>query len=159
AASTSPAPQPTTPAGGRCGGCATSRPRRASSTTASPRVISSRPSAPVTCLRSRMPWWRVKEALVPETPPPAGLERDYPLARLTTIRAGGAADLFGRPAGEEALVSMLEWAHREGIEVGVVGSGSNLLISDHGFRGLVLKLDGELGSIERDGERILCGAG
>ena len=43
------------------------------------------------------------------------------------------------------------WAAAEGVEVGVVGSGSNLLVSDQGVRGLVLKLDGELSAIERDG--------
>jgi UDP-N-acetylmuramate dehydrogenase len=41
----------------------------------------------------------------------------------------------------------------------VVGSGSNLLIADDGFRGLVLKLDGELTAIERDGDSLLCGGG
>jgi UDP-N-acetylenolpyruvoylglucosamine reductase len=40
-----------------------------------------------------------------------------------------------------------------------VGSGSNLLIADDGFRGLVLKLDGGLATIEREGERLLCGGG
>jgi UDP-N-acetylenolpyruvoylglucosamine reductase len=41
----------------------------------------------------------------------------------------------------------------------VVGSGSNLLIADEGFRGLVMKLDGSLATIEQDGERLLCGGG
>ncbi len=41
----------------------------------------------------------------------------------------------------------------------MVGSGSNLLIADDGFRGLVLKLDGALATIEQDGTRLLCGGG
>ena len=45
------------------------------------------------------------------------------------------------------------------MEVGVVGSGSNLLIADAGFRGLVMKLDGGLATIEQDGERLACGGG
>ncbi len=90
---------------------------------------------------------------------PAGLARDYPLARLTTIRTGGAADWYARPAGEEPLVDLLAWAGAEGLAIGVVGSGSNLLVADDGFRGLVLKLDGELATVERDGERLLCGGG
>jgi UDP-N-acetylenolpyruvoylglucosamine reductase len=93
------------------------------------------------------------------TGPPAGVHRDHPLERLTTVRAGGSADLFARPASEAELVELLAWAKSEGIQVGVVGSGSNLLVSDEGFRGMVLKLDGELGAIERQGERILCGGG
>ena len=91
--------------------------------------------------------------------PPEGVQADYPLARLTTVRAGGRADLFARPVSEAQLVELLRWASSEGIDVGVVGSGSNLLISDEGFRGLVLKLDGELAAVERDGTRVVCGGG
>ena len=91
--------------------------------------------------------------------PPAGVERDYPLARLTTVRTGGAADWFARPGDEEELVEMLRWAEAEGLAVGLIGSGSNLLVADDGFHGLAIKLDGDLATIERDGERILCGGG
>jgi UDP-N-acetylenolpyruvoylglucosamine reductase len=90
---------------------------------------------------------------------PENVQADYPLARLTTVRAGGPADLFARPGAEEELVELLRWASGEGIEVGVVGSGSNLLVSDEGFRGLVLKLDGELAAVEREGTRVVCGGG
>ena len=91
--------------------------------------------------------------------PPEGLERDYPLARLTTVRTGGPADWFGRPASETRLLELLAWADGEGLAVGLVGSGSNLLVADEGFRGLAIKLDGGLAAIERDGERLLCGGG
>ena len=89
----------------------------------------------------------------------APIERDFDLARLTTVRAGGRADMFARPGSEEELVAALAYAEAEGAQVGVVGSGSNLLVSDDGFRGLVLKLDRDLAQIERDGLRLLCGAG
>jgi UDP-N-acetylmuramate dehydrogenase len=75
------------------------------------------------------------------------------------VRAGGAADLFARPAGEDELAELLRWAASEKVRVGVVGSGSNLLISDRGFRGLILKLDGELSAVERRGTRVVCGGG
>jgi UDP-N-acetylmuramate dehydrogenase len=91
--------------------------------------------------------------------PPEGVQRDFPLARLTTVRTGGAADWFARPGDEEALVAALRWADEEGLEVGVIGSGSNLLIADDGFHGLALKLNGELAEIERDGDRVVCGGG
>jgi UDP-N-acetylenolpyruvoylglucosamine reductase len=90
---------------------------------------------------------------------PDGVQADYPLSRLTTVRVGGSADHFARPASEPQLVELLRWAAGEGINVGVVGSGSNLLISDDGFRGLVLKLDGELSSVERDDTHVICGGG
>jgi UDP-N-acetylenolpyruvoylglucosamine reductase len=90
---------------------------------------------------------------------PPGVEADYPLARLTTIRTGGHADYFARPDRARRLADLLRWAHEEHVEVGVVGSGSNLLVADEGFRGLVLKLDGELATIEPEGDRLLCGGG
>jgi UDP-N-acetylmuramate dehydrogenase len=91
--------------------------------------------------------------------PPAGIERDYPLSRLTTVRTGGAAEWFVRAATVDQLVDALRWAAGEGLEVGVVGSGSNLLVADAGVRGLVVKLDQELSKIELDGTRIRCGGG
>jgi len=91
--------------------------------------------------------------------PPPGVERDYPLARLTTIRTGGPAELFARPGTLEELERLVGWSAEEGLEVGVVGSGSNLLVADVGVRGLVLKLDKELSAIELEGTRILCGGG
>ena len=91
--------------------------------------------------------------------PPVGIERDYSLARLTTVRTGGAADWFGRPSKVGQLGEFLAWAGEEGIELGMVGSGSNLLVADEGFRGLALKLDGELAAVEHEGGRLLCGGG
>jgi UDP-N-acetylenolpyruvoylglucosamine reductase len=90
---------------------------------------------------------------------PSGVQPDYPLARLTTVRTGGHGEFFARVGGLEQLVALLEWAQREGHEVGVVGSGSNLLVADEGVRGLVMKLDRDLAQIERDGTRLDCGGG
>jgi UDP-N-acetylmuramate dehydrogenase len=56
-------------------------------------------------------------------------------------------------------VAVLRWADEEGLSVGVIGSGSNLLIADDGFHGLALKLNGELAQIEREGEHVVCGGG
>jgi UDP-N-acetylenolpyruvoylglucosamine reductase len=93
------------------------------------------------------------------TAPPVGVEAGYPLARLTTIRTGGPADFFARPDSTERLAELLAWADGAGIAVGVVGSGSNLLVADEGFRGLALKLDGSLSEIEFEGTRLRCGGG
>jgi UDP-N-acetylenolpyruvoylglucosamine reductase len=91
--------------------------------------------------------------------PPASVQRDFPLARLTTVRTGGDADWFARPRDAGQLEEALAWAGEEGLAIGVVGSGSNLLVADEGFRGLALKLDGELAGVAREGERLLCGGG
>ena len=90
---------------------------------------------------------------------PDGIQRDYPLSRLSTIRTGGSAELFARPGTMAELEAVLAWAAERGAEVGVVGSGSNLLIADEGVRGLVVKLDQELAQITVDGTRIDCGGG
>ena len=90
---------------------------------------------------------------------PAGVRRDYSLARLTTIRTGGAAEFFARPGTLEELERLLAWAGAQRLEVGVVGSGSNLVVADAGVRGLILKLDGELSTIELEATRIRCGGG
>ncbi|MBK5233058.1 MAG: UDP-N-acetylmuramate dehydrogenase [Thermoleophilia bacterium] len=90
---------------------------------------------------------------------PEGVISDHPLSRLTTVRTGGNADYFVRPESADELVSILAWARQEEIDVGMVGSGSNLLVSDEGFRGLAIKLAGELASTEHDGLRLICGGG
>ena len=90
---------------------------------------------------------------------PSGVQESYPLARLTTVRTGGPADWFARPGSLEDLAELLNWAQAEEIAVGVVGSGSNLLVSDEGFRGLIVKLDGSLATIEQNGDGLLCGGG
>jgi UDP-N-acetylmuramate dehydrogenase len=91
--------------------------------------------------------------------PPSGVEPDFPLARLTTVRTGGAADWFARPDGIERLSEVLAWARERGLAIGAIGSGSNLLVADEGFRGLALKLDGALATVTHEGERLLCGGG
>lgn len=91
--------------------------------------------------------------------PPPGVQRDYPLARLTTIRTGGPAEYFARPGMTGELQDLLAWASEHELQVGVVGSGSNLLVADEGVQGLVVKLDKELSTIELDGERMRCGGG
>jgi UDP-N-acetylenolpyruvoylglucosamine reductase len=90
---------------------------------------------------------------------PPGVQRDYPLARLTTIRTGGPAELFARPGTIGELEALLAWAADRRLEVGVVGSGSNLLVADAGVPGLVVKLDHTLSQITVDGSRMDCGGG
>jgi UDP-N-acetylenolpyruvoylglucosamine reductase len=92
-------------------------------------------------------------------PIPEGVLSDHPLARYTTVRTGGAAEFFARAGSESRLAELAAWAAGEGLEVGVVGSGSNLLVADEGVRGLVIKLDKDLAQIELDGTRIRCGGG
>ncbi len=91
--------------------------------------------------------------------PPASVTRDFSLARLSTVRTGGAAELFARVGSSAELLELLAWARSANAPIAVVGSGSNLLIADEGVAGLVIKLDGELARIELSGTRLLCGGG
>jgi len=91
--------------------------------------------------------------------PPESVQPQFSLARLTTVRTGGMADYYARPSTLEELASLLAWSRDAALQVGVVGSGSNLLVADAGFRGLVIKLDGTLASMEREGTHLLCGGG
>jgi UDP-N-acetylmuramate dehydrogenase len=67
-----------------------------------------------------------------------GLRRAVGLADYTTWRVGGEAQWFAEPENREQLQALLAWAHQERLPWGVIGAGSNLLISDQGLPGLTL---------------------
>ena len=91
--------------------------------------------------------------------PPACVEPDYPVSRLTTVGTGGPARFLARPGTGAELAGVLRWADAEALDVAVVGLGSNLLVADEGYDGVVLRLARELARIERDGDRVVCGGG
>jgi UDP-N-acetylenolpyruvoylglucosamine reductase len=90
---------------------------------------------------------------------PSTVQRDFPLARMATIRAGGEAEYFARAGSNAQLRELLVWARTIDVPLAVVGSGSNLLIADEGVAGLVVKLDRKLALIQHEGSRIVCGGG
>jgi UDP-N-acetylenolpyruvoylglucosamine reductase len=87
------------------------------------------------------------------------LEEHVPLARMTTIGTGGPARWLGRPQTLSELEELLRWAEGEGVPVRTVGLGSNLLAADEGVDALVLRLEGELASVEVSGETLAAGGG
>jgi UDP-N-acetylenolpyruvoylglucosamine reductase len=87
------------------------------------------------------------------------IEEQVSLSRFTTLGTGGPARWFAKPASVEELLEALEWASQREISVAVVGLGSNLLVADEGVDGLVLKLAGELASVEVEGEMLRVGGG
>ncbi len=83
-----------------------------------------------------------------------------PLAKRTTLRVGGPADLYVEPADEADLAATLQFAVEKTLPLFVLGRGSNLLVRDGGVRGVVLCLAQPLFTrIEVDGQRLHCGAG
>ena len=87
------------------------------------------------------------------------VEEGVALSRFTTLGAGGPARAFARPESLGELEEALAWAHERELPVATIGLGSNLLVADEGFGGLVLKLGGELAEARTEGERLLAGGG
>jgi UDP-N-acetylmuramate dehydrogenase len=86
------------------------------------------------------------------------LERDVPLAPLTTLRVGGAADRMATPATIDELVTALQLARDAGVRAGVLGKGSDLVVADAGVRGLVIRNRADALAIEGTAVRIGSGA-
>jgi UDP-N-acetylenolpyruvoylglucosamine reductase len=87
------------------------------------------------------------------------IEEQVRLARFTTIGTGGPARAFARPQTVEELDEALAWSSERDLPVATIGLGSNLLVADEGFDGLVLKLDGELAGAEVHDDLLVVGGG
>jgi UDP-N-acetylmuramate dehydrogenase len=85
------------------------------------------------------------------------IEESVPLATMTTFQVGGPARCFASARDERELVEALSYAQERRLSVFVLGGGSNILFSDKGFDGLVVKVDDA--RIEADGNRLTVGAG
>jgi len=96
---------------------------------------------------------RYAQAVCPER-----VRRDVPLAPLTTFRIGGAADLYYRARTSEELSRAVCVAREMGVPSFLLGRGSNILVGDGGFRGVVIRSD--IATLEfRPGGRVVAGAG
>lgn len=82
---------------------------------------------------------------------------DEPLAPLTTWKIGGPADALVIPDGKEQLAETVRILHRSGLPYLTIGRGSNMLVSDKGVRGVVVKLGKGLDYIRFDGSFITAG--
>jgi UDP-N-acetylmuramate dehydrogenase len=88
------------------------------------------------------------------------VETNYPLAKRTWYGLGGPADYFIRPKTVEQLKKVLHRCNENGVRIYVMGFGSNLLISDEGVRGAVVKLEAEpFTHIEFKGQEVTARAG
>ncbi len=85
------------------------------------------------------------------------VEAGVPLSQHTRFGIGGPADLFAEAADAEAFAAALAVARGAGIPVIIIGGGTNLIVSDRGFRGLVLRFRGE--EIAAAGEAVTAQAG
>ena len=92
--------------------------------------------------------------------PESIVRRDEPLAKRTTLRVGGKADLYVEPASEDDLSRLLKFCARHQLKFTLLGRGSNLLIKDGGIRGVVICLNHpNFSRLEIAGDKLSCGAG
>src|SRR6266542_5088288 len=87
------------------------------------------------------------------------LLENEPLARYNTWRIGGPARYLAMPADSEDVVRALELAHDSGLPWIVLGLGSNVLIKDGGFPGVVIRMGKGLDRFEMKGATAIVGAG
>jgi UDP-N-acetylmuramate dehydrogenase len=85
------------------------------------------------------------------------LRTAFPMAPLTTFRIGGPAALYLEPESDSDLTAASQAIMESGLEYAVIGKGSNVLVSDRGFDGLVLRLGRAYRWSARDGDRITVG--
>lgn len=82
-----------------------------------------------------------------------------PMSKHTTFRIGGPADLFLEPENAEQLLGARKILQEAGIPCFLLGNGSNLLVSDEGYRGAILKVGPNMSTIRVEGNRLIAGAG
>ena len=82
------------------------------------------------------------------------ITNDRPLSELTTLGVGGAARHYARAERESDVLEALRFAEREGIPLRVLGGGSNVVVSDETFPGLVLHMATRGFALERGGDTV-----
>ncbi len=84
---------------------------------------------------------------------------DEPMSRHTTFGVGGPADLYLAPEDDAALARALSLLYQAQVPVRLLGNGSNVLVSDRGVRGAVIRLTPRFAEIHREGSSLIVGAG
>lgn len=92
--------------------------------------------------------------------PKEDILKDEPMCKHTTFRIGGEASCFIRISKKEQLIRLIPYFNQVGIEYFILGNGSNLLVSDKGYAGVVLQIGDKFNRIEAEGTvmRIQSGA-
>ena len=91
--------------------------------------------------------------------PAEHIRLDEMMSRHTTFRVGGPADYFIVPSDTEELSRLIRYFNLAEREYFILGNGSNLLVGDHGYRGVVIWIADNFSDIEVKGNKIIAGAG
>lgn len=82
-----------------------------------------------------------------------------PMSNHTTFRVGGPADLLIMPNSEQDIIEIVKYCKDKEIPFIVIGNGSNLLVTDKGIRGVVIKLGKNFSEIKFDGDKVIAQSG
>lgn len=91
--------------------------------------------------------------------PAARLKCNEPMKAYTSFKIGGPADVLAFPGSLEEVCLIVTTCRQFAVPVTVIGRGSNLLVRDKGIRGVVMKMDDNLGYMKREDSHIIAGAG
>ena len=90
---------------------------------------------------------------------PSQILINEPMARHTTFRVGGPADVFFMPESDAQVIAALAAARDAGVSAYIIGNGSNLIVRDGGIRGLVIALGDGMSKITCEGNTVEAQAG
>lgn len=82
-----------------------------------------------------------------------------PLAKYTSMKVGGPADYYFEPADKADVIQLVRYVRQQGFPYLVLGRGSNLLVSDDGFRGAAINVEEGLSNVCLQGELVVAEAG
>ena len=84
---------------------------------------------------------------------------DEPMSRHTTFRVGGPADFFVTPKAKEEVRDVIRICKEAGMPYYIIGNGSNLLVSDAGYRGVIVQIYKEMDEVKVEGDLVKAQAG
>lgn len=84
---------------------------------------------------------------------------DEPMSRHTTFRVGGPADFFVTPKAKEEVRDVIRICKEAGMPYYIIGNGSNLLVSDAGYRGVIVQIYKEMNEVKVEGDLVRAQAG
>ncbi len=84
------------------------------------------------------------------------IQKNFPLAQLSTFKIGGPAEFFVATAEKSELEEAVAWAKEHALPITVLGGGSNILVNDDGVKGLVIKVDTK--RLDFQGDTVIAGA-
>ena len=89
----------------------------------------------------------------------AKIQKDEPMKKHTTFRIGGPADYFIMPSNEKELAETIRVCREFSIPIYIVGNGSNLLVSDKGYDGVIIHLFKNMSAMRIEGNKVYVQAG